>query len=98
MTLPDQDFDAAYCFGNSFSFFPRRDMQQFIGQMANAVKQGGHVAIHTENLAESISPQFPGAQLDAGERRYDLSRRKRIPAAGRATLKPNKPLSPAQKK
>jgi SAM-dependent methyltransferase len=54
----DQDFDAAYCFGNSFSFFPRRDMQQFIGKMANAVKQGGHVAIHTENLAESILTNF----------------------------------------
>ncbi|WAC10274.1 class I SAM-dependent methyltransferase [Dyadobacter pollutisoli] len=54
----DQDFDASYCFGNSFSFFPRRDMQQFIGKMANAVKQGGHVAIHTENLAESILTNF----------------------------------------
>jgi SAM-dependent methyltransferase len=54
----DQAFDAVYCFGNSFSFFPRQDMQQFIGKMANSVKQGGHVAIHTENLAESILPNF----------------------------------------
>lgn len=58
VTLPEAAFDAAYCFGNSFSFFPRTDTQQFISQMASALKPGGHVAIHTENLAESILPNY----------------------------------------
>lgn len=56
--LPAAHFDAAYCFGNSFSFFPRADMQQFIHQIAHALKSGGHAAVHTENLAESILPNF----------------------------------------
>jgi len=56
--LEENAFDAAYCVGNSFSFFPRVEMQQFISKMANAVKSGGHIAIHTENLAESILPNF----------------------------------------
>ncbi|TLU98830.1 class I SAM-dependent methyltransferase [Dyadobacter luticola] len=56
--LPENAFDAAYCFGNSFSFFPRKEMQQFINQVANALKPGGYFAIHTENLAESILPNF----------------------------------------
>lgn len=51
-------FDAVYCFGNSFSFFPRIEMQTFIQQMADALKLGGYVSIHTENLAESILPNF----------------------------------------
>ncbi|MCE7066307.1 class I SAM-dependent methyltransferase [Dyadobacter sp. CY326] len=54
----EKTFDAAYCVGNSFSFFPRSDMQRFISKMANAVKSGGHIVIHTENLAESILPNF----------------------------------------
>ena len=56
--LEENAFDAAYCIGNSFSFFPRAEMQQFISKMAHAVKPGGHIAIHTENLAESILPNF----------------------------------------
>lgn len=56
--LPEKTFDAAYCFGNSFSFFPRAEMQQFIHQLARSLKPGAPIAIHTENLAESILPNF----------------------------------------
>lgn len=56
--LPAGKFDAAYCFGNSFSFFPRADMQQFLTRISAALKPGAHLAIHTENLAESILPNF----------------------------------------
>jgi SAM-dependent methyltransferase len=51
-------YDAAYCFGNSFSFFPRPDMQRLIQNVANALKPGAHFSIHTENIAESILPHF----------------------------------------
>ena len=56
--FPAGFYDAAYCFGNSFSFFPRTEMQQFISKTAGSIKSGGHFAIHTENLAESILPNF----------------------------------------
>lgn len=58
LNLPEEAFDAAYCFGNSFSFFPRPEMQQFISQIASVLKPGAHAAIHTEHLAESILPNF----------------------------------------
>lgn len=51
-------FHAAYCFGNSFSFFPRNDMQRFIQNVADVLIPGGYFAFHTENLAESILPNF----------------------------------------
>ena len=53
-----KSFDAAYCFGNSFSFFPREDMQKFLQRIADLLVDGGQFAIHTENLAESIFPNF----------------------------------------
>ncbi|MCE6993007.1 class I SAM-dependent methyltransferase [Dyadobacter sp. CY323] len=54
----EKSFDAAYCFGNSFSFFPRKEMQLFINKVAGSLKKGGYFAIQTENLAESILPNF----------------------------------------
>jgi SAM-dependent methyltransferase len=54
----EKAFDVAYCFGNSFSFFPRKEMQRFIQKIATALKKGGYLAIHTENLAESILPNY----------------------------------------
>ncbi|NIJ55771.1 class I SAM-dependent methyltransferase [Dyadobacter arcticus] len=56
--FPEKSFNAAYCFGNSFSFFPRRETQQLITAVANTLKKGGYYAIQTENLAESILPNF----------------------------------------
>lgn len=51
-------FDAAYCFGNSFSFFPRPDMQKFLQKISDLLIPGGQFAIQTENLAESIFPNY----------------------------------------
>lgn len=57
-SFTEQRFHAAYCFGNSFSFFPRIEMQRFISRIAELLAPGGQFAIHTENLAESILPNF----------------------------------------
>ncbi|QRR02080.1 class I SAM-dependent methyltransferase [Dyadobacter sandarakinus] len=57
---PENTFDAAYCFGNSFSFFPRPDLQRFLENISRALKSGGMFSLHTENLAESILPNFQG--------------------------------------
>ncbi|CAG4990509.1 hypothetical protein DYBT9275_00544 [Dyadobacter sp. CECT 9275] len=56
--LAGEKFDAAYCLGNSFSFFPRKDLQKLIGKVAGHLKSGAHFAIHTQHLAESIFPDF----------------------------------------
>tara|TARA_R110002124_G_scaffold84313_3_gene219695 strand:+ start:1189 stop:1932 length:744 start_codon:yes stop_codon:yes gene_type:complete len=51
-------FDAAYCFGNSFSFFPRNELKKMIHMIASHLKKGGNLAIHTENLADNIFTNF----------------------------------------
>ena len=58
VSFEDNSFDAAYCFGNSFSFFPREDMQKFLQKISDLLLTGGQFAIHTENLAESIFPNY----------------------------------------
>lgn len=58
VSLESGSFQAAYCFGNSFSFFPRGDMQKFLAKISALLVEGGLFAIHTENLAESIFPNF----------------------------------------
>ncbi|WP_262507670.1 SAM-dependent methyltransferase [Spirosoma endophyticum] len=64
LTMPERDlgagdtFDAAYCLGNSFSFFPRVDMQAFLARIATLLKPGGRFLVHSEMLAESILPEY----------------------------------------
>ncbi|GAB4045107.1 class I SAM-dependent methyltransferase [Spirosoma litoris] len=51
-------FDAAYCLGNSFSFFPRPDMLAFLTRIARSLKPGGRFLAHSEMVAESILPDY----------------------------------------
>lgn len=51
-------FDAAYCLGNSFSFFPRADMLAFLLRIATLLKPGGRFLAHSEMVAESILPDY----------------------------------------
>lgn len=51
-------FDAAYCLGNSFSFFPQPDMLAFLRRIADLVKPGGRFLAHTEMVAESVLPDY----------------------------------------
>jgi SAM-dependent methyltransferase len=67
-------FDAAYCLGNSLSFFPRQDMLRFLAKIAAALRPGGHLALHTENLAESILPNFQARNwMPVGDAIYYLA-------------------------
>ena len=54
----EASFDAAYCLGNSFSFFPRPDMLSFLKRIANLLKPGGRFLAHSEMVAESILPDY----------------------------------------
>ncbi|MVM34039.1 methyltransferase domain-containing protein [Spirosoma sp. HMF4905] len=51
-------FDAAYCLGNSFSFFPRPDMLTFLTRIATLLKPGGRFLAHSEMVAESVLPDY----------------------------------------
>lgn len=58
VSLGDEKFDAAYCLGNSFCFFSREVMMQFLHKVADHLQPGGHFVAHTHLLAESILPHF----------------------------------------
>lgn len=58
MELPETTCDAAYCFGNSFSFFDRAAMREFLQKIASQLRPGGRLAAHTQLLAESVMPHF----------------------------------------
>lgn len=64
LTLPLADlalhgpFDAAYCLGNSFSFFPRADMLGFLTRIASLLRPAGRFLAHTGMVAESILPDY----------------------------------------
>ncbi|UFH52879.1 cyclopropane-fatty-acyl-phospholipid synthase family protein [Spirosoma sp. KNUC1025] len=51
-------FDAAYCLGNSFSFFPRTEMLAFLTRIADLLKPGCRFLAHSEMLAESVLPDY----------------------------------------
>ncbi|WP_080057104.1 SAM-dependent methyltransferase [Spirosoma aerolatum] len=51
-------FDAAYCLGNSFSFFSQADMLTFLTRIANLLKPGGRFLAHSEMIAESVLPDY----------------------------------------
>jgi len=53
--LPERPpFDGAYCFGNSFGYFPRAQTQSFLLAVASALAPGAHFVIDTACAAESI--------------------------------------------
>ncbi len=58
MTLPENIYAAAYCLGNSFSFFPREVMKQFLQKIAEHIQPEGYFVAHTQLLAESVFPNF----------------------------------------
>jgi SAM-dependent methyltransferase len=67
-TLPPAPLDAAYCMGNSFSFFDREHMQIFLAKISEALKPGGKFVAHSSMLAESVLPHFQQRTwMDIGE-------------------------------
>ncbi|WP_128544411.1 SAM-dependent methyltransferase [Larkinella soli] len=51
-------FDAAFCFGNSFSFFPHDRMLAFLQKIAGQLKDGAWFVADTGMIAESVLPDF----------------------------------------
>lgn len=51
-------FEAGYCLGNSFSFFPRPAMLTFLKRIASLLRPGGRFLAHTGMIAESVLPDY----------------------------------------
>lgn len=51
-------FDAAYCLGNSFAFFPPDDMVRFLHRTAQLLKPDGRLLVQSGLVAEVILPDF----------------------------------------
>ena len=68
----DTPFDAAYCLGNSFSFFPRPEMRSFLTRISSLLKPGGRFLAHSEMIAESVLPDYQVRNWQPiGEDEYD---------------------------
>lgn len=73
----EAEFDAAFCFGNSFAYVDQPAAAEFLRAVARALKPGGRLAIETGMAAESILPTLQprfwfrvGDILMLSERRY----------------------------
>ena len=53
-----EEFDAAFCFGNSFGYLDDEGNAQFLKAVARALKPGARLVIDTGASAESILPNF----------------------------------------
>jgi cyclopropane fatty-acyl-phospholipid synthase-like methyltransferase len=53
-----EQFDAAYCLGNSFAFFPHDDMLRFLQRIASLLRPGGRLLVQTSLIAEVVLPDF----------------------------------------
>ena len=51
-----EEFDGAFCFGNSFGFLDPEEAQEFLVAIARALKPGSRFVVETGMAAESILP------------------------------------------
>ena len=51
-------FDAAFCFGNSFSYFDDEQNLRFLKAVRGALKPGGRFALETHFVAETVFGQL----------------------------------------
>ena len=69
-------YAGAYCFGNSFGYLSREDMEGFVVDMLGAVVPGGRWVIDTGAAAESLLPHFIEERvLEAGGVTYAVRSR-----------------------
>lgn len=53
---PNDAFDGAFCFGNSFPYLDRPGVTAFLAALGRAIRPGGRLVIDTGCAAESILP------------------------------------------
>lgn len=60
-------FDAVYCMGNSFGYFPVSGVESFLGEVARVLRPGGRFVLESATVAESMAANFaPVTEHDFG--------------------------------
>jgi SAM-dependent methyltransferase len=80
------EFNAAYCFGNSFGYLDRDGARRFLGAVARALKPGGRFAIETGMAAESILPGLVKNRWHRAGDIFMLSENQYDPGLGRLDI------------
>ncbi|MGI8959833.1 MAG: class I SAM-dependent methyltransferase [Bryobacteraceae bacterium] len=80
------EFDAAYCFGNSFCYLDRANAGNFLSGIAGALKPGGRFAVETGMAAESILPGLAKTRWFRVGDIFMLSENQYHPAEGRLDI------------
>jgi SAM-dependent methyltransferase len=63
----DAEFDAGYCFGNSFGYTDHAGTERFVSAVSRALRRGAPFALDTGAAAESLLPTFrSGFSMDVG--------------------------------
>jgi ubiquinone/menaquinone biosynthesis C-methylase UbiE len=64
--LPEEEFDALVCWGNSFGYMPHEETRAHLAACRRALRDGGTLVLDTSTVAEAVLPGLRD-QLD-----YDL--------------------------
>jgi 2-polyprenyl-3-methyl-5-hydroxy-6-metoxy-1,4-benzoquinol methylase len=79
--LPERDFDALVCWGNSFGYMPHAATLDHLSACRRALREGGRLVLDTSTAAEVVLPELRDEMdYDLGEVRmlarqvYDVSR------------------------
>jgi SAM-dependent methyltransferase len=80
------EFDAAYCFGNSFGYLDRANAGKFLARIARALKPRGRFAVETGMAAESILPGLLKTRWFKAGDIFMLSENQYHPAEGRLDI------------
>jgi SAM-dependent methyltransferase len=80
------EFDAAYCFGNSFGYLDAAGVREFFSAIARSLKPGGRFVVDTGMAAESILPGLLNKRWYQLGDLFMLSENQYYPAEGRLDI------------
>lgn len=81
-----EEFDGAFCFGNSFGYLDRGGVRRFLAAVARTLKPGARFAIETGMAAESILPTRQSTRWFRLGDIFMLSENQYHPAEGRLDI------------
>jgi SAM-dependent methyltransferase len=81
-----EEFDGAFCWGNSFGYLDHGRARGFLRALARALKPGGRVVIDAPTAAESILPSLRARDWYQIDDILMLSERRYVPEEGRLDI------------
>jgi SAM-dependent methyltransferase len=81
-----EEFDGAFCFGNSFCYLDALEARDFLAKVARTLKPGSRFALETGMAAESILPNLLQKRWHRLGDLYMLSENQYHPRAGRLDI------------